>query len=216
MKSKITLVILLAIILFLGALSLFFGYYYFKTEGELETLTGIVNELTKVPEDTTGIEVEEPVEKIAIAKFDSTKLDNSARTSVVNPEESAYTVSLGDITYRKGPKKSITSSSIYELDYQIKYKTQTYTLSETANILDVRGQHAGVSSRNYIIILMDDGTIKYSLVEYESTTLEFKDYSEIKDAVALVNLGTTNGKPQVSVGVITSDGVTHILPYEMP
>ena len=228
MKSKISLIILVVIIIFLGAATAFLGYYYGEQKEELEALTAKVNELTQVPEvdgdvvvdETPDITTQEPtvteVEKLVIAKFDSSKVDNSARTNMTNVEESASTVTMGDITYRKGPKKSITSSSIYDVEYQVRYKNATYTLSDTANIVDVRMQNSGVSSINYMIVLLDDGTIKYSKVEYEGTTLEFKDYTAIKDAVALVTIGSTNGRAQVGVGAITSDGVTHVLPYELP
>lgn len=227
MKSKVTLIILLSVILFLGALSFFFGYHYLKTGDELEALTARVNELTQTPEtdgdvvdDTTDTTVDEPTvvqtEKLAIANFDASKVDNSARTDMTGVVESGTIVNVGDVAYRIGPKENITSSARDEINYQIRYKEQTYTLSETANIVDVRFQNAGVSSKNYMIILMDDGTIKYSLIEYEATTLEFKDYTQVKDVVALVNVANASGRPMVGVGLITSDGVTHILPYEMP
>lgn len=43
MKSKITLVILLVIIIFLGALSFYFGYEYFKTKDEVNALNSQVD-----------------------------------------------------------------------------------------------------------------------------------------------------------------------------
>ena len=135
---------------------------------------------------------------------------------MTNIVETCDTVRDVDLLYRKGPKENITSSAREEVKYQLSYKDQTYTLSETANVVDVRFQNAGVSSKNYMIILMDDGTIKYSLVEYGATSLEFKDYTQVKDVVALVNVANASGRPMVGVGLITSDGVTHILPYEMP
>lgn len=73
-----------------------------------------------------------------------------------------------------------------------------------------------------IIVLLDNGTVKYAKNVYDNATntssfSEFKDYT-LTDVTGLVNLQmkSKSGRYIQCVGATTSDGVTHILPYDMP
>lgn len=84
MKSKITLIVLIVIIIFLAALSFFFGYEYFNGKKQVEQLNETVETLTKVSEqmeenttnDTATEVIEKVVEKGVIAKYDYNKVTN--------------------------------------------------------------------------------------------------------------------------------------------
>lgn len=217
MKSKITLIILLVIIFFLASLSIFLGYYYNKKATEVENLTAQIEILSNT-QTTENEQIVTEIEKLAIAKYDSEKLDNSKKSDFTIFEPVAeYVTMSSDLVYRKGPKKEISSSAIQDSMYQLRYKTKVYTLSDTANIVDLKTQSTGVNSGAYFIVLLDDGTIQYAKTTATSLELEFKKYTDFTDVVALVKLGSTeHGKGANFIGAITSDGVTHILPYEMP
>lgn len=227
MKSKISLVVLLVVIIFLGALSFFLGYKYLNEKDTVKALNSqveilkneqVINEQNSSNTDNTGTKV---VEKLAIPKFNSSKVDYSKRDYLSNAQESASVVKLENtIEYRKGPAKNIQDTYIADdIDYQFKYKEEKYNFGD-ANIVDVRTQRHGGATDWYIIVLLDDGTIRYAFntySNYETGKVEFKEY-ELKDVVSLVNLGATgqSGKNATCIGAITSDGVTHILPYDMP
>lgn len=230
MKSKISLIILLVIIIFFAALSFFFGYYYFDEKGKVDELNKKIELLDNaqniseqknenVEEGGASQVIETTTEKISIPKFDSSKVDTSSRNDVVSVRE-VGAITDSSVKYRLGPAASANTTSVEELkyDYQFEYNGKRYTLSDTSNIVDVRFQSPGYNGASYAIILLDDGTIKYSLIKYgvADYTLEIKDYN-LKDVVGLVNLEytTSSNIRGTCVGAITSDGVTHLLPYKI-
>lgn len=215
MKSKITLVILLVIIIFLGALSFYFGYEYFKTKDEVNALNSQVDILKKeqvLNESNKEIienDENEVVETLSIPKFDSNKVDASViqNAQVTNIEEIGYIEEgTNDFSYVTGPSQNP--------GFQVKYKGKEYILSNTANIIDTKNNRSGSNGTWYKVFLLDDGTIKYAFMtaeDNENTNLEIKDYN-LKDVVALVNISYTTARGNYSrLGAITSDGVTHIL-----
>ena len=237
MKSKISLIILLVIIIFFAALSFFFGYYYFNEKGKVDELNKKIELLENAQniseqENENLIEggasqvVETIVEKLSIPKFDSNKVDTSIRDDIVSIRE-VGNITNNDVKYRVGPveapnittPESTNTTSVEEIkyDYQIEYNSKGYTLSDTANIVDIRYQ-IYVGGLN-AIILFDDGTIKYVFGSYGVTDadIEIKDYTLLKDVVGLVNLEytTSSNIRGTCVGAITSDGVTHLLPYKI-
>jgi len=106
-----------------------------------------------------------------------------------------------------------------DLGAQINYKGRKYNLSDKANIVDVAYQSPGYNGANFVLFLLDDGTIKYTFISYndnENTELEIKDYNLI-NVVALKRLSYTGatGKIIPCVGAITSDGITHLISSEL-
>lgn len=221
MKSKITLVILLVIIIFLGALSFYFGYEYFKTKDEVNALNSQVdilkNEQVINEQNSSNTENEENqvVEVLSIPKFDSSKVDTSARESAkpTNIKE------IGNYTYEDDNSFNYMIGPAGDLGAQINYKGRKYNLSDKANIVDVAYQSPGYNGANFVLFLLDDGTIKYTFISYndnENTELEIKDYNLI-NVVALKRLSYTGatGKIIPCVGAITSDGITHLISSEL-
>lgn len=222
MKSKITLIILLVVILFLAALSFFFGVNYFQSKGKIDELNEQVLAYTNEIEELKN---QEPVTetKMVMPKFDPNKVDASQRENVyVSAEEyGSNKQAITGFTYREGPRKNLSTISIEsDATSQMTIYGKDYNISDK-NIVDLKIQNRDTSSGWYIIALLDDGTIKYAAHDYKvsqsGASLEFKNYS-LTDVVGLVQLQmkTTSGKNIQCVGAITSDGVTHLLPYEMP
>ncbi len=94
MKSKITLVILIVIIIFLTALSFFFGYKYFDGKKQIGHLNETVETLSKVSEqnkeNTTNNNATEVIEKRVIAKYDYSKIANTIPNKNYNVGIRAY------------------------------------------------------------------------------------------------------------------------------
>lgn len=229
MKSKITLIILLVVIVFLSALSFFFGYKYLNANDEVKSLKERIDVMTKLVEDMDenqqkvedgkDDETENVKKSIEIPKFDEKKVDISARESL-NPQnikENGVLVadSSYNFQYRIGPSTNanLTSLDDVSIKYQVRYHGREYNISDTANIVDVKYQYPGFHGVSYAIILLDDGSIKYTCIKVEDdgNDLEFKDY-DIKDVVSLVKLEYSTPRKMTCIGAITSDGVTHLLP----
>lgn len=216
MKSKITLIVLLSVIFFLGALSFFLGYHYFKTQDEIDTLTGIVNELTKAPEVGEDVVVDETVntdatateptvkevEKLAIAKFDPNKIDGV----VESVEEIQNTISIGNAKVLRqmagGEIMGGYNGTIFELN------GKNYTFGGT-KIVDAIYASYGDGSASYYAVLLEDGTVQYAMSGYD---LIFKK-STLENVVRIISLKTTTAEGRIvcTLGAITSDGVTHII-----
>ena len=213
MKSKITLVILLVIIIFLGALSFFLGYKYLNEKDTVKALNSqveilkneqVINEQNSSNSENGSNQV---VEVLSIPKFDSSKVDTSAlgNVEITNIKEvECVEENPSDFIYVTGPQAY----------FQVRYKAKNYTISNTANIIDAKNNSVGSAGIWHKVFLLDDGTLKYTLVgadDPENKELEIKDY-DLNNVVALVNVSyTTPRGTYTRLGAITSDGVTHIL-----
>ncbi len=221
MKSKITLVILLVIIIFLGSLSFFLGYKWYKEKDNVQALNIQIEilkneqEINEQNNNNTENGASQVVEVLAIPKFDSNKVDISEREDAKPTnikEEGSFNYKGEDgLSYTLGPKT--------ENSKQLKYRGKEYDISTTANIIDVCYQSPGYAGANFVIFLLDDGTIKYTFIRYdnnENAELEIKDYN-LKNVVALKGFSYTGvtGKVISCVGAITNDGVTHLLSGEL-
>ncbi len=232
MKSKITLIILIVVIVFLGALSFFFGYKYLDTNDKVNELTAQVDTLNKEKEEIQAQINEENneednkeaepeiqvVEKLTIAKLDPNKVDISrSGLDVEEVIENGVKKNLStDLDYIVGPTTSYPGFTIDYYDFQFRFNDKTYNF-DGKQIVEVQTQSHGASSSWYIIVLLDDGTIRYALRNYNTTDLDFKEY-DLQDVVKIIPVAvkTSEGKIIPRVGAITSDGVTHVLPFELP
>ena len=229
MKSKITLTILIVVIVFLGALSFFFGYKYLDSDEKINELTAQVESLNNEKQEietqlgnkegTDNVQNEvQSVEKLTIPKVDNSKIDASnSGLEVEEVLESGVSKSIDNtLSYIIGSKTSYSSSGVTNYDFQFRLNDKKYNFVGK-QIVDVQIQSHGTATSAYIIVLLDDGTIQYALKNYDTTDLQFKEY-DLKDVVRIMQVAvkTTNGRITSRVGAITSDGYTHILPYDMP
>ena len=229
MKSKITLIILIVVIVFLGALTFFFGYKYLNSDEKINELTAQVESLSNEKqelevqlgnkEETENIQNEvQTVEKLTIPKIDNNKID--AANSGLEIEEVLESGVIKNIdnslSYIIGPTTSYYSGGESNYDFQFRLNDKKYNF-DGKQIVDVQTQSHGTATSAYIIVLLDDGTIQYALKNYDTTDLQFKEY-DLKNVVRIMQVAvkTTSGRATSRVGAITSDGYTHILPYDMP
>ncbi len=221
MKSKITLVILLVIIFFFAALSFYFGYNYFNEKSTVNAQNEqieVLKSYQKGTEETTESQVQ-VVEKNSIAKIDDSKIDKSKRDYIKTIVElPSLEGSQETFSWIKGPRTSYStvSADVYTYDYQVQYNNKKYIVSDTADIEQLEYYGVGGPMIQYLVVLLSDGTLKYTKVDMQNKAdLEFKDY-ELKDVVKLVHcFAMTEQRRTTCLCAITSDGVTHILPYPL-
>ena len=203
MKSKITLVILLLLIVCLAGTSIFFGYSYFNEKENVTTLTSQVETLResneeKQEETAPSQVIENIVEKLAIAKFDGNKVEGKA-SSV---EEQA-SVALGNRNTLGNKSQQV-----------FRYRDVNYVFGDNGgpNIVDAIYGTYNDGGSYYYAVLLEDGTVQYAK---EQANFEFKKV-DIENAVRIVQLKITdeNGRTGGRLGVITDDGVTHIIEFE--
>lgn len=217
MKGKIGTILLIVVLMVLVAACSILGVKYLDNRNELKELKEASQttqtEEQKAPESKTKSELVEST-KYALPKFDASKVDNSKRENMAGFEEGGEEVIVSnDFRYVKGPRKIIYSNTMpEELDYSILYANEKYVLD--SNIVDVKTIQHNVSSEFYIIALAENGKIYYGLTNTQISKIDFKEYTELSDVVRLVRVGgNTRG---TAIGAITLDGVTHLLPYDMP
>ena len=229
MKSRITLIILIVVIVFLGALSFFFGYKYLNSDEKINELTAQVESLSNEKQEietqlgekegTDNVQNEvQTVEKLTIPKVDSSKIDASnSGLEVEEVLESGVIKNIDNsLSYIMGPTTSYYSGGESNYDFQFRLNDRKYSF-DGKQIVDVQTQSHGTATSAYIIVLLDDGTIQYALKNYDTTDLQFEEY-DLKDVVRIAQIAvkTTNGRTTSRVGAITSHVYTHILPYDMP
>ena len=211
MKSKITLVILLLIIICLAGTSIFFGYSYFNEKENVTTLTSEVETLResneeKQEETEPSQVIENIVERLAIAKFDGNKVEGKA-SSV---EELGRIVSVGQASVAIGNRSTLGNKS----QQVFRYRDVNYVFGDNGgpNIVDAIYGTYNDGSSYYYAVLLEDGTVQYAK---EQANFEFKKV-DIENAVRIVQLKITdeNGRTGGRLGVITDDGVTHIIEFE--
>ena len=230
MKSKITLILLLTIIVASLATNVFLANKYKNEKQNSQNLNSEIEEIKENYESKQESKVqvvEKEVEKYAIPKFDSSKIDTGG-VNYQSIEEVGRSVNNGSYIVRFGPRKRIDLYSSDKLDdcNQIEFDGKGYNFSDKNIVADATQNH-GSAADWYIILLLEDGTIYYSEhtiypSEDGHTSLDsitdFKKYDELSDVVGLVNLVISGNGGHVNqrVGAITSDGVTHILPFDLP
>lgn len=213
MKSKITLGILLVVIIFLGALAFFFGYHYKENTNEIESLRDKVQSYenqklddknsdkmptVELPESSNTVK-----EKIIIARIDENKIDRS----VSSVKEQARIINVGQAQVSIGDRETLGNKS----KQVFRYKDNNYTFGENGGpvIIDAIYGANNDGSSYYYAVLLEDGSVEYAI---EESDLKFKK-SEITNAVRIVSLKVTdsNGRIYSRLGIITNDGVTHIV-----
>ena len=211
MKSKITLIILLLLIVCLAGTSIFFGYSYFNEKENVTTLTSQVETLResneeKQEETAPSQVIENIVEKLAIAKFDGNKVEGKANSV----EELGRIVSVGQASVSLGNRSTLGNKS----QQVFRYKDVNYVFGDNGgpNIIDAIYGTYNDGSSYYYAVLLEDGTVQYAK---EQANFEFKKV-DIENAVRIIELKITdeNGRIGGRLGVITDDGVTHIIEFE--
>lgn len=211
MKSKITLVILLLLIVCLAGTSIFFGYSYFNEKENVTTLTSQVETLResneeKQEETAPSQVIENIVEKLAIAKFDGNKVEGKANSV----EEQGRIVSVGQASVALGNRNTLGNKS----QQVFRYRDVNYVFGDNGgpNIVDAIYGTYNDGGSYYYAVLLEDGTVQYAK---EQANFEFKKVG-IENAVRIVQLKITdeNGRTGGRLGVITDDGVTHIIEFE--
>ena len=172
----------------------------------------------KGTEETTESQVQ-VVEKNSIAKIDDSKIDKSKRDYIKTIVELPFLEGYEEpFRWVKGPitSYSTVSTDVYTYDYQVEYNNKKYMVSDTAGIEQLEYYTVGGTTVQYAVVLLSDGTLKYTKVDVQNKAdLEFKDY-DLKDVVKLVQcFATTEQRVTNCLCAITSDGVTHILPYPL-
>ncbi len=212
MKSKITLIILLVVIIFLGALSFFLGYHYKQNIDEIEVLKDkiqsyenqkIDNDNSKQPAVDSSNESNSVEEKLKIVKVDENKIEGN----VSSVQEQARIINVGQAQVSIGDRETLGNKS----RQVFRYKDNNYTFGENGGPVIVDALYGALNdgSSYYYAVLLEDGSVEYAI---EESDLKFKKI-EIKNVVRIVSLKTTdsNGKIYSKLGVITDDGVTHII-----
>lgn len=221
MKSKITLLVLIVVIVFLASLSFFFGYKYLNSNDKINELTAQVEELSKNQDETLEQEdVQESqtqvTEKLTIPQVNLDKLEKLDSDNIVGYKlTSEYIRESDNLSYILGTGTTYTPMSVENYDYQFLYRGKGYTFGDKG-IVEVKHQYMG-ATEGYYILLFDDGTVSYALASTvsEDPTLTFID-TGLKDVVKLSTIGIEyqNGRIAPFVCAITNDGVTHIITYQ--
>lgn len=210
MKSKITLVVLLLTIVCLAGASIFFGYKYFNEKENVTILTSEVETLResneeKQEETEPSQVVENTIEKLAIAKFDGNKVEGNF-SSV---EEQGRIITVGEASVAVGDRSSLGNKA----NQVFRYRDNNYVFGENGgpNIIDALYGTYDDGSSYYYAVLLEDGTVYYAK---EQVSFEFKKVN-IENAVRILPLKTTseNGRILGRLGVITDDGVTHVIEF---
>lgn len=211
MKSKITLVILLLLIVCLCGTSVFFGYNYFNEKENVTNLTSQVESLKesyeeKEEETEPSQVIENIVETFKIPEFDGNKVEGRA-TSV---EEQGRIINVGEASVAIGNRSTLGNKS----QQVFRYRDNNYTFGENGgpNIIDAIYGTYNDGSSYYYAVLLEDGTVYYAK---EQVNFEFKKV-DLENAVRIIQLKVTdeNGHIAGRLGVITDDGVTHIVEFE--
>lgn len=211
MKSKITLIVVVTIMIFLLSCIFFLGYNCLKSENNIQALNKKIDSLTQLQEiesqKTEGRTTAEPsqvveTEKLAIAKLESDKIEGD----VTKVEEMFNTIKIGNATVRR---QSTGNEMIGNYQGQIlEYNDKNYTFNGV-KIIDAIYSIYGDGSSSYYAVLLEDGTVQYSI---EMNELQFKKV-ELDNIVRIISLKTTNSDSRIisTLGVITSDGITHVI-----
>lgn len=209
MKSKITLIILLVLLVISIATSGIFVGKYMKLKNNPVSATNQEASIESQRDNETEVKtelVEVEKEKLSIAKVDPEKIDPSTLESVTNVKEARPEI----VTY-DDVRILVGGGSDHHIEFT--HGGKNMTLSPTEFVVDVKQGSVGVNGAYYIMVLMSDGTIQYAKKVYQEFGLEFKTYP-LENVVRLVNVsyGTPSGREITNVAAITSDGVTHIIP----
>lgn len=217
MKSKIGTILLVIVLMVLVALCSILGVKYLDFKKELKELKETSQTVQEKEQNASETEIKgEVIEttKYDLPKFDASKVDNTKRENMTECEESGEVVVVYDnFRYIKGPRKVYSPNSTpEEWSFSIRYDNEEYVLD--SNIVQVETMQHNVSSEFYMFVLTEDGKLHYGLKNLDISRIDFKEYTELKDVVKLVKVG--GNFRGIALGAITSDGVTHLLPYDMP
>lgn len=177
MKSKITLIILLVVIIFLGALSFFFGYKYLNIKSEISTLNERIDVMTKLVENMDE-EQKDTVEKEENI-VEEVKEDKINKTTYYESEDKKYLLTLVEYENRKISSKNTSDPE--------KYFVLVESYPQTANI------NAGsyYFADNTIRLIFNKENVSYLDVEIQDiygTTSATLNYSEEEGVIYLGNV----------------------------
>lgn len=211
MKSKISLIILLVVIVFLGALSFFLGYKYFGEKDTVKALNSQIeilkNEQAINEQNSSNTEngVSQVVENLTIPKFDSSKVEGN----LSSVQEQGRLETIGEAQVAIGNRDTLGNKS----KQVFRYKNVNYTFGENGGpeIIDVIYGIYGNGGTYYYAVLLENGTVQYAI---EGASLEFKSI-DIDNIVRIIELRDqdSNGIIFGRLGVITGDGVTHVVEF---
>lgn len=219
MKNKITLIILIFIIIILLAVSIFFGINFTQNKNTIKQMEKSIENLNQQLESNKDNNISTTTENdnsnlpnsMVIPKFNSSNIDTSnIEGNIDSVEEEGHTISIGKADVSIG--KTISSGSSSGLKTStFNFEGNEYTFNGL-NIVNAIHHFHGQGSQDYYAVLLEDGTVYYAV--YTSgldDKLNFEKL-DIEDAVSIISLKTTqSGRILSRLGVITSDGVTHII-----
>ena len=206
MKSKVTVIILIVVIVFLGALSFFFGYKFLNSDEKINELIAQVESLTNEKQeietqlgqggeaDGTQNEVQ-TVEKLIIPKFDYEK------GSTYNGEKLSYD---GYVCYTdtgschiKGNTANFSSNSNEEY---------TYTIDE--NVVDAVRTWIGQGSNIATCLLGESGNVYINLFGRDNNMTKIDSVSNIC-RLFVTTLTDGQGRQLRTIVGVDTDGNNH-------
>ena len=206
MKSKVTVIILIVIIVFLGALSFFFGYKFLNSDEKINELIAQVESLTNENQeiqtqlgqggeaDGTQNEVQ-TVEKLIIPKFDYEK------GSTYNGENLSYDgyTCYTDTGYCYVKENTANFSSNSNEEY-------TYTIDE--NVVDAVRTWIGQGSNIATCLLGESGNVYINLFGRDNNMTKIDSVSNIC-RLFVTTLTDGQGRQLRTIVGVDTDGNNH-------
>ena len=206
MKSKVTVIILIVVIVFLGALSFFFGYKFLNSDEKINELIAQVESLTNEKQeiqtqlgqggeaDGTQNEVQ-TVEKLIIPKFDYEK------GSTYNGENLSYDgyTCYTDTGYCYVKENTANFSSNSNEEY-------TYTIDE--NVVDAVRTWIGQGSNIATCLLGESGNVYINLFGRDNNMTKIDSVSNIC-RVFVTTLTDGQGRQLRTIVGVDTDGNNH-------
>ena len=206
MKSKVTVIILIVVIVFLGALSFFFGYKFLNSDEKINELIAQVESLTNEKQeiqtqlgqggeaDGTQNEVQ-TVEKLIIPKFDYEK------GSTYNGENLSYDgyTCYTDTGYCYVKENTANFSSNSNEEY-------TYTIDE--NVVDAVRTWIGQGSNIATCLLGESGNVYINLFGRDNNMTKIDSVSNIC-RLFVTTLTDGQGRQLRTIVGVDTDGNNH-------
>ena len=206
MKSKVTVIILIVVIVFLGALSFFFGYKFLNSDEKINELIAQVESLTNENQkiqtqlgqggeaDGTQNEVQ-TVEKLIIPKFDYEKGSTYNGENLSYDGYTCYTDT--GYCYVKGNTANFSSNSNEEY---------IYTIDE--NIVDAVRTWIGQGSNIATCLLGESGNVYINLFGRDNNMTKIDSVSNIC-RLFVTTLTDRQGRQLRTIVGVDTDGNNH-------
>ena len=206
MKSKVTVIILIVVIVFLGALSFFFGYKFLNSDEKINELIAQVESLTNENQEiqtqlgqggeAVGTQNEvQTVEKLIIPKFDYEK------GSTYNGENLSYDgyTCYTDTGYCYVKENTANFSSNSNEEY-------TYTIDE--NVVDAVRTWIGQGSNIATCLLGESGNVYINLFGRDNNMTKIDSVSNIC-RLFVTTLTDGQGRQLRTIVGVDTDGNNH-------